>query len=243
MKITALKWDSDFFKMPVVKLEIDENEELEMYTLINYCKEKGIQLLYLFVDSNNFKVNQLLTKPVNTKIIYTANVLSVEGIKAHDNDLPILEMINAKTLKQMFPQILSLALEAGRFSRFRLDEKFTAVQFETMYKEWLLLFNRDSKKHKVYVIRFKNIEEIAGFIAYELLQDTYKIHFIAVSEKYQHQGLGKLMIKKAGTEAILNNINHVTVETQKDNIVACRFYEACGFQLTESVNIYHIHLQ
>ena len=69
-----------------------------------------------------------------------------------------------------------------------------------------------------------------GLIAYYLnKQEKYVyIPLLAVSEEFQHQGLGTLMLEKL-VDSLHNEYNHIMLEVFKENSRAHKFYLRNGF--------------
>lgn len=57
------------------------------------------------------------------------------------------------------------------------------------------------------------------------------IEDIAVDVKFRRQGIGKELISRAIDWAKKHGLMGIMLETQDNNVPACKFYESCGFQL------------
>jgi ribosomal protein S18 acetylase RimI-like enzyme len=57
------------------------------------------------------------------------------------------------------------------------------------------------------------------------------IEDIAVDVRFRRQGIGKELMSYAKRWAQDRNLAGITLETQDNNVGACKFYESCGFQL------------
>jgi ribosomal protein S18 acetylase RimI-like enzyme len=57
------------------------------------------------------------------------------------------------------------------------------------------------------------------------------IEDIAVDVRFRLHGIGKELISYAKRWAQDRNLAGITLETQDNNVGACKFYESCGFQL------------
>lgn len=79
-----------------------------------------------------------------------------------------------------------------------------------------------------------------GFIAIETFNNnpqTTKIHKIYLLKKYQHQGLGKLLLKKAETIAKANGSIQLQLNVNRFNTNAIAFYKKEGFTITDEEDI------
>lgn len=57
------------------------------------------------------------------------------------------------------------------------------------------------------------------------------IEDICVSRNSRGQGVGSSLIRRAIEWAKLNGLNGLALETQDNNVLACRFYAKCGFSI------------
>lgn len=57
------------------------------------------------------------------------------------------------------------------------------------------------------------------------------IEDIAVDQKFRQHGIGRRLIAAAIEWAKAGNLPGIMLETQNNNVAACRFYESCGFHL------------
>jgi len=57
------------------------------------------------------------------------------------------------------------------------------------------------------------------------------IEDIAVDVMFRRRGIGKELISEAMRWAQERHLAGIMLETQNNNVGACKFYESCGFQL------------
>jgi streptothricin acetyltransferase len=75
-------------------------------------------------------------------------------------------------------------------------------------------------------------EELAGEIRLRKNWNGYGyIDSIVVDSKYRNQGIGRALIQQAMEWAKTKGFPGLMLETQDNNVPACRFYESCGFAL------------
>jgi len=73
---------------------------------------------------------------------------------------------------------------------------------------------------------------IAGQIILRVNWNRYAyIEDIAVDVQFRRQGIGMELMTQARRWAQDLNLAGIMLETQNNNVAACRFYENCGFQL------------
>ena len=74
--------------------------------------------------------------------------------------------------------------------------------------------------------------QIAGHIILRKNWNIYAyIEDIAVDVKFRRWGIGKELISQAKRWAQDRNLAGIMLETQNNNVRACKFYESCSFQL------------
>jgi ribosomal protein S18 acetylase RimI-like enzyme len=74
--------------------------------------------------------------------------------------------------------------------------------------------------------------EIAGRIILRQNWNKYAyIEDIVVDEKFRRRGIGRALIDQARQWARQMDLPGIMLETQNNNVRACRFYESCGFKI------------
>lgn len=82
------------------------------------------------------------------------------------------------------------------------------------------------------VFLIKVDEQIAGQIILRKNWNSYAyVEDIAVDTKFRRQGIGEKLISQAKHWAQERNLAGIMLETQNNNVSACKFYEKCGFRL------------
>lgn len=75
-------------------------------------------------------------------------------------------------------------------------------------------------------------EQIIGQIRLVKYWNGYAyIADIAIEEDYRGEGIGRLLIQRAIEWAKSKGFPGIMLETQNNNVAACRLYERCGFHL------------
>lgn len=88
-----------------------------------------------------------------------------------------------------------------------------------------------SNPNRIVFFAYVN-DELAGQIRVSKNWNAYAyIHDIAVDEKYRGQGVGRALMERAIEWAKSQGFPGMMLETQDNNVAACRFYERCGFEL------------
>ncbi len=77
---------------------------------------------------------------------------------------------------------------------------------------------------------------LTGFILLLEKPEGVVVDLIAVDPAFQGRGLGAALLLGAETKGHL-----VTAGTQKGNLLSCRMYQKCGYTLSKSEFVYHLH--
>jgi dTDP-4-amino-4,6-dideoxy-D-galactose acyltransferase len=224
MKIKQLQWDSDFFGYPIGEIELSKSgennpKESEFKLLIGKCSPD---------DSSSIELLSRIGKRVDCKRTYLFNI--TKSASQLENQSLI------KEFSGQYEDLLDLAYESGRLSRFKTDNHFHNNEFERLYSRWVEKAVC-SEESKVFIAQNNGIQ---GFVTLDFQVEFAKIGLIAVSANARGSGLGKKLIEACITTCAGKGFSKLIVATQKDNIVACRLYESVGFQLNKEENIYHI---
>jgi len=140
------------------------------------------------------------------------------------NDVDFGQCDNSFTVKSK----LILRAEDGRISYTIVDVlpyiKSYGVE-RTDYAEYADSFNHN--------ICFAYInEELAGQTHVQSYWNKYAyISDLIVDTKYRRQGVGRALIEHNIQWAQAKGLSGIVLETQNNNVAACKFYESCGFEL------------
>jgi ribosomal protein S18 acetylase RimI-like enzyme len=245
MKISLLEWDSDFFDRPVAKIDIDENELVDMEQAIADCTKQQYKLVYIFVDARNAIMKAKLTAisgpAINEKLILEKKYVEQELVPVVANEACTIVNANALTGGQDFrDKIFDLTLKAGSFSRFKLDRELGEQYFVEMYRIWTDAMVNDP--HYRIIIAKTNKEDIAGFLSYKITAAGYKIDFVSIDETCKKMGIGKALLHKMFAEIYDGQLTHIVTEIHAANTAALNFFTSNGFTVKEAFEIYHVHL-
>jgi ribosomal protein S18 acetylase RimI-like enzyme len=200
-------------------------------------RENDFKLAYCFVAPEDKLSNESLRQAsgllADEKITYS---ISVE-----ENSFPGSDKIVPFHLKHASQKLITLALQSGAYSRFKIDQNFRNNEFERLYLEWIV--KSVSKELADEVLIYSEDDEILGFITLSKKNGKGTIGLIAVDENQRGKSIGKKLIGRGLLYFKENNIAETDVVTQKANSIACRFYETCGFRIKSIVNIYHLWIR
>jgi dTDP-4-amino-4,6-dideoxy-D-galactose acyltransferase len=232
ISIEQLEWDSSFFGFLVGKIDFRNINKIDKLKLKRQLKRSNFRLVYLFADPLHVEVDNAIRSTgaidIDKKIILAKNA---EKHPHFSNQ--IIEFLSAETSDELN----SLALTAGNFSRFKIDNNFTEKEFERLYTEWILRSVRKEIAQKVFVAI--NNSKITGLITLEVKDFVASIGLLAVDEHYLGKKIGYDLVCKVDNEAYALGCKILTVATQFQNIPAIKLYQKCGFSIVEKINVFH----
>ena len=237
--IQHLAWDSHFLRLPVAKINSNACAD-ELPGLLREAQSRGIRLIYWGPKSHRVTPE--------FRSLYGANYVvdQVNLRKVVVDAQPSVRLVNEHQVERLVsttadPKVLELALQAGCYSRFRLDSRFDPDVFSRMYRAWIERSCKGEIADAVYAIRHVD-RSIAGIATLATQNLTCSIGLIAVSPEHQRRGLGTMLMQTAEAFATQKRCRELSVVTQIQNTAAIRFYEAAGFLTAESTAWFHFWL-
>lgn len=234
--IDYILWDSEKFGIKIGLLHLPEHfEPKDLFSGIEEGEKRGYDLLYL---KGVFLKEELLSdriKLVDEKVVYSF-IKNQDISFEKDARFSNVEDILGNSLTD---DLLELAYESGKYSRYKIDKSFHDGVFKTLYREWIS--KSLSREIASGVLAFNEYEKIKGFLTYLEDKDNVSIGLIATAKEFSGMGIGTTLIKKLISKYPIGT--SFQVATQKRNIVACHFYEKNGFEISAIENIYHIWLK
>lgn len=233
-----LPWDSQFFGVGVGRLHAQELSAGELAEQATAAREAGLELLYLVTapddERSNTSAHQAGAWLADRKVTFGMLVT------AETRELPVSHAVRPTT--QLTARLESLALQSGKYSRFRLDPRFEAGVFPRLYGLWL----RNSLSHdlarEVLVFETEAGAEALGLLTLGVKQGRADIGLLAVDEQARGQRIGQQLVQAARQRTAAWGLAELQVVTQLENAPACRFYRKCGFTEYTVEHIYHLWL-
>lgn len=229
-----LEWDSNFLGFKVGSISHLNTETLQQE--LENANTENYKLIYLFAAEDCFFPEDLLQK-YNGKLV-DRKVLYVHELS--DQSIANYDQTNLYVSPEVSVDLLQLAYESGKYSRFKLDKNFPPEVFTDMYKLWIEKSVNGQMSDRIYVVEQDN--KITAMVTLKEKSETLHIGLIATAIESQGKGYGKQLINRTKQTAIEIGLKSIEVPTQYDNKQACRFYEACGFDVKSISNIYHFWL-
>ncbi len=222
-----LEWDTNYFgissyrinlyeKINNIDLILEKTKKYDFITIYNYKNN----------EINNFelrKLNNCFLADVNVNFEKKVNLNEKSAI---DEDVVIICNYDGSD------EILNIAKESFKFSRFLNDKNLNKEKSLNIYLNWAK--NSFHCKNKYFCL-YKD----KGFLLFNLLNNIATIELIAVNNSSTNEGIGTKLINSLNSYCIKNNIEKIVVGTQLNNLVAQKFYLKNKFEVVQYNSIYH----
>ncbi len=219
-KIEFLEWDSDFFSKKIGKVIIENSDDLNCNNLTSY------DLIYVFSTAPD--LNYSLVDKKIVYILYDLNQIAIEDDPEFFDET-----------SDSYNELLSLTLQSGQYSRFKIDKNFKNNEYEKLYKEWI--DGSISKKLATDIIVKRMDGKLVGFVTLtKKSNELADIGLVAVDKHYRGKGIAKDLVSKTIALAKKQGYKQIQVVTQLDNEPANILYKKCGFTQFSLTYIYHI---
>lgn len=234
-----LDWDSRLLNLKIAKIIPSLLTSTELKHCLDKLRREQIKLVYWAIDSNNRKaieaaqnnhghlVDHKLTycQPLN----FNSSLLdfSALGVEFYGENYPNEELIR-------------LAYNSGQYSRFRQDPYLTQIQFEAIYREWMV--NSVNKSIAKDVLIIKQDQQIVGMTTVGEKNGRGDIGLLAVAENARGKRIGTRLVQAVLLYFIHHGYASSQVVTQKANLPACRLYEKNGYTVEKMEYFYHFWL-
>lgn len=232
-----LEWDSELFGFPVASVSPEAVEPGRLPAVVDALHSAGVRLAYASVPSTRADAAQALlmagARPVDRKIRYRKKAVDFTRASAGVESV----LGDACT-----PELESLALRSGTYSRFRADPAVPEDIFAALYLAWIRRSVSGEIAADVLVVR--DGETISGMVTVgpPTSAGTAVIGLIAVREDRCRSGVGKTLVQGVEAWGFARGVAAIEVSTQGRNAAACRLYAACGFEPVADDAVFHLRL-
>jgi len=230
--IEPLEWDSRFFGYPVARIIFDQEGSDKLDIIFKKIESEKFRVTYLFVPPKEKELNNQIAR--KGCILVDQKVTFAKKPEKHNRSSNIIIEYQGAEINE---KLNELVLQAGLYSRFRLDENFANKEYERLYIEWL--YKSIKKAIAVKILVAKNESDIIGITTLGKKELQADIGLVAVDKNYWGLGVGCDLINSADTIAFELGLDQIKVVTQLENKRACKLYEKCHFQIEKITNIYH----
>lgn len=231
--VSLADWDTEFFGYPVARVELKNPTPGELENVEEKLSELNIRFASIFCSLKDEAANHWAADRGELLDVKTTYIIDVQS---WPEDVEIQEVTKA----DFSPELLSLALQSGQYSRFRLDPHLLKDEFARMYEVWL----KRSLAHEIAftVMTIWRENRPVGLLTLGEKNDRADIGLLAVDQEMRGQGIGKQLLRAAHHRAQIKGFTTLQVVTQGRNTPACAFYESQGFQQEVVENVYHLWL-
>jgi GNAT superfamily N-acetyltransferase len=196
------KWDSNFFKAPVVRLLISGKKKYpdlyaSMKDFLKRAKEEKARFIFIRLEDPMPSREKILAragfkdcgKYVNL-VFRHRTPLKIDPVVGYD-----LRPFENRDLKK----ICAIASDAFRFS-YLYTSRFVADSIINRYHEIWLKNQTRNKDYLIFVVEKDG--EVAGFVTINLKnsKDSARMSLMAVDKKHRGMGLGEFLIKSMQLE-------------------------------------------
>lgn len=231
--IQLVQWDTDNFGFKVGNLVPDADITKEWLDAeLLEARNQGYELLYLkggSIPEELMSENILLA---DEKVVYQQDIRPSDS---HFSDANVVSIKNC----ELSDELLALAYESGKYSRYNIDKKLPSSVFKTLYRLWMERSLNGTIATDV--LGFCQSDCCDGMLTYKKEENCVDIGLIAVNPTVAGRGVGSKIMQTFLSKFEVGT--HIEVATQKRNAVACRYYEKNGFEVKSVTNIYHIWLK
>lgn len=230
-----LSWDTQFFGFRVARV-VGFDGPQDLHAIIGSLRSQGVRVAYLTANpddtARNSAMQDIGAVLVDEKVTYT---ISTQGRL----------VIPSPQVSQFVgsgeeDELISIACQAGEYSRFRVDANFGPQACDRLYTQWIRNDTSRGSSTTVYVYRVG--PTIAGLITLRGSEPKGSIGLIGVSTHHRGHSIGTALMGTAFWHYKQQGIDGIEVVTQRANIPACRFYQKHGFEVKSVINYYHLWL-
>jgi ribosomal protein S18 acetylase RimI-like enzyme len=220
--LVHLPWDSDFFGVSIARASLSETP---LARTIAEARASKVSCVYLFAEGRD--VHQI-TEAAHAG----ASLVALRTELAGSIDSPGCALHARRATQADLPDLVRMAEDLARASRFRADRRFDAAAIDEMYRIWLSSCLDDG----VVVVPQ---EGLTGFVGAQIQSGEAHIELVYVSDEARGAKLASRLVA-AATSCL--GISRARVATQAGNVAAQRTYQSLGLK-TEAVEaILHLWL-
>lgn len=227
----SLPWDSGFFGFPVARTTRSRPDDEAVSAMLAWCEERCVRCLYHSADSDFLPGNAAVAS-AGFRLVDIRHEMEVAATaRAADS---CGRGVVREASSRDWDDLVQLAREAFRDSRFTRDPGFPQDRVSDMYERWL---TNALETGRVFVAAAGGT--VRGFITCVPEGAGLRIGLLAVKEESRGSSYGRLLLRRAVELARQEDRPSIHVVTQGSNIPALRTYEAAGFQTTRVSLSYH----
>jgi len=237
--VEQLAWDSDFFGLPIGRINLTRLEKESMIDLLVQAKKQGLACLYFEADPNDPTTISAVEK-------YEFQLVDVRVVLEHpfdDRPAPVprypipSDLIIGPHRSDEVLRLQDISAQISLTSRFCFDGGFGSIQGERLYRLWIQRAC-DGFADVVLVARWQQADEAVGLITCISCDDVANIQLAGVHIDYRKRNVGTGLVQAALDWAKTQNAKSMRVVTQARNVPAQRLYQQMGF-FTQSMTLFY----
>jgi len=232
-----LDWDTQQLGIPVAKVLVSESFILR--DILKNARDQGLKLIYLTIPSEE---KNLIHSAKELGGILVDHKITYSRFRGNDGGDANKDKIEIYTESIPSPELIILAFESGKYSRFRTDPNITEEQFQDIYRQWIINSVNHTVADDVLVYRDNVTQKILGMITVGEKNQRGDIGLLAVDENSRGKQIGAKLIHAAQQYFMKKNYQQSQVVTQQENIPACKLYEKCGYHIEKIEYFFHFWL-
>jgi dTDP-4-amino-4,6-dideoxy-D-galactose acyltransferase len=243
--IRRLEWDCHHFGLAIAQIVGNDWDDPALSDALTEARNEGYQLVYWATSTDRPISKALMVEFQGTQVDQKATFVrqTVPDVDCCFIPPPPNLTIGAYTGAEASDDLVQLAIAAGVYSRFGVDNRIPPDKFEELYRVWIERSVRHEIADDVLVIsNGAGADKLAGMVTVKVTEKVGNIGLIAVSEDYRGQGIGSLLIQAAHYWMYQRGAREMNVITQRANRPACRLYERTGYLLAGVQYYYHFWL-
>jgi dTDP-4-amino-4,6-dideoxy-D-galactose acyltransferase len=239
MTYQLLTWDSDFFGFKVARILPKNLGALGLKEILVALRAENIALAYWAADPDDPDCARAATECrgflTDRKVTFA---LETAELRQRPPLLASTALVEEFAGGIPTPELEALAVQAGAYSRFRVDPRIPEDRFLELYRLWICKSVTGELAEKVFVVR-DEAGIIVGMVTAGEKDGRGDIGLLAVDNSARGRGLGVGLVAAAQQWALDSGYATTQVVTQGDNVAACRLYERCGYHIDRVEHIYH----
>jgi ribosomal protein S18 acetylase RimI-like enzyme len=247
--LAPLEWESQHFGIRAAQVTSADLADGALADALQGAREGHFQLVVWPADAGRTVPDALLSQFGGSLVDRKATFVKLLQSDAAHVPLPRPNdpSVVSYAADAPSPALIELAIVAGKYSRFRVDQHFSTDRFEAMYHVWIERSVNRQMADEVLVIpaedgRDDACERPLGFITLSEKDGAASIGLVAVAAHAQGRGFGTALMRAAHQWMLARGAREARVVTQLANGPACRLYEKAGYLLSAVQHYYHFWL-
>jgi GNAT superfamily N-acetyltransferase len=233
-----LAWDSAFFGFRIGRISGDRLSERDTGPVLDWCREQRVRCLYFLCAPDRDESVLVAERHGFHLVDVRMDFLRKISPGADAGDGPAEDGAVRLYAPGDETDIIAMAADSYRHTRFYYDPHFTEERASAMYQEWARK-SCQGWADGVWVAPMKG--GIGGFATCHLDSVSRgRIGLVGVRADLRGAGVGPLVVSAATSFLARRGVRDVLVATQARNLEAQKLYQKCGFRSHRVAYWYHL---